>query len=64
MESEFDKVRRGFKSDKTAKEWSEAFRLYHNFVKKHETLRGLTPAEVAGISPKDGKNRWINLLRY
>lgn len=60
---EFDKVRRGFKSDKTASEWSEAFQLYHNFVKKHETLRGMTPAEVAGINLRGGKNRWANLLK-
>ena len=36
---EFDKVRRGFKSDETAQQWNNAFRLYHNFIKKHMALK-------------------------
>jgi len=41
---EFDKVRRGFKSDETAQQWNAAFRLYHNFIKKHVALSGATPS--------------------
>ena len=60
---EFDKVRRGFKSDKTTEEWGQDFRLYHNFIKKHHGLNGLTPSQVAELDLKLGRNRWLSLLR-
>lgn len=59
---EFDKVRRGFKNDETAQEWSEAFALYHNFIKKNMALNGLTPAEFANINLKLNGNKWMELL--
>lgn len=59
---EFDKVRRGFKSDKTAQQWSDAFRLYHNFIKKHMALNGATPSQIAEIDIDLGRNRWLSLL--
>ena len=59
---EFDKVRRGFKSDETAQQWSDAFRLYHNFIKKHMALNGATPSQVAEIDIDLGRNRWLSLL--
>ena len=60
---EFDKVRRGFKSDETAQQWSDAFRLYHNFIKKHMALNGATPSQVAEINIDLGRNRWLSLLK-
>jgi len=60
---EFDKVRRGFKSDETAQQWSDAFRLYHNFIKKHMALNGATPSQVAEIDIDLGRNRWLSLLK-
>jgi transposase-like protein len=60
---ELDKVRRGFKSDKTAQEWNDAFRLYHNFIKRHMALDGSTPAELANAGLSLSGNRWLNLLK-
>ena len=60
---EFDKVRRGFKSDETAQQWNDAFRLYHNFIKKHMALNGATPSQVAEIDIDLGRNRWLSLLK-
>jgi len=60
---EFDKVRRGFKSDETAQQWNAAFRLYHNFIKKHMALSGATPSQVADIDIELGRNRWLSLLK-
>lgn len=58
---EFDKVRRGFKSDLTTKEWTEGFRLFHNFIRKGKD--GLTPSERAKIPIMLSDNRWLNLLK-
>ena len=60
---EFDKVRRGFKSDETAQQWNAAFRLYHNFIKKHMALNGTTPSQIADIDIELGRNRWLSLLK-
>jgi transposase-like protein len=60
---EFDKIRRGFKSDATMEEWNEGFRLYHNFIKRHMGLNGLTPSQVAEINLRLGRNRWLELLK-
>ena len=57
------KVRRGFKSDETAQQWNDAFRLYHNFIKKHMALNGATPSQVAKIDIEIGRNRWLSLLK-
>ena len=58
---EFDKVRRGFKSDETTQEWANGFRLYHNFIHENPTI-GKTPAEEAGIHLGLKRNKWKSLL--
>lgn len=58
---EFDKIRRGFKGRE--KEMIEAFRLWYNFIRKHESLDGKTPAEAVGIELDLSNNRWLSLLR-
>jgi len=60
---EFDKVRRNFKRVKTLEEWNENYRLYHNFIKKHMALNGLTPSQVANINLPLENNRWLSLLK-
>ena len=60
---EFDKVRRGFKSDETAQQLNDAFRLYHNFIKKHMALNGATPSQVAEIDIELSRNRWLSILK-
>ncbi len=57
---ERDKIIRGFKSNKTAQDLINAYRLYYNFIRVHQGL-GMTPAEKAGLTILDG-NKWIELL--
>lgn len=59
---ERDKVMRGLKSVETAQVFIDAFRNYYNFIRPHEGLNGMTPAQAAGIDLKSGKNRWIELI--
>jgi len=58
---EFDKTRRGFKSNQTTQAWANGHRLYHNFVKQNSTL-GQTPAQKAGIELELERNKWESLL--
>ncbi len=37
-------------------------RIYYNFTKKHSTLNGLIPAEVAGIKITE-KNKWKIMIQ-
>ena len=39
----------------------KGMQIYHNYVRPHETLKGKTPAEVAGIEVK-GKDKWFTLI--
>ena len=57
---ERDKVMCGFKSRVSAKELTDGFRTYYNFIRKHQTL-GKTPAEASGIELE--RNRWLSLLK-
>ena len=56
---ERNKVQRGWKSDKTPLRNGQ--QIYFNFVRPHMTLKGKTPAEVAGIGIQ-GQNKWRILL--
>ncbi len=38
------------------------YRLYHNFIRPHETLKGRTPAELAGIKVL-GEDNWMTLIQ-
>ncbi|HKW03864.1 MAG TPA: hypothetical protein VJN71_01070 [Nitrososphaerales archaeon] len=39
---------------------SEGQRIHYNFVKPHEALEGMTPAQLAGIPIE---NSWVELLK-
>ncbi|MCL4518469.1 MAG: DDE-type integrase/transposase/recombinase [Thaumarchaeota archaeon] len=53
------KVSRGWKSMQT--QIPEGMRIHYNFVKPHESLAGMTPAQRANI-PINSKNKWLELL--
>jgi len=56
------KVMRGFRDGKTAALFAQGYRVYYNFVRPHKALRGLTPAEAAGLPRRKTKNRWLGIL--
>ncbi len=56
---ERDKVMRGLQNEKTTEQYNDNFRTYYNFVKKHMTLKGMTPAQRAGI---EETREWKPLL--
>jgi len=56
------KVMRGFRDDKTAALFAKGYRIYYNFVRPHKALRGLTPAEAAGLQRRKTKNRWLGII--
>lgn len=56
------KKRRPFRSLKTLQYLVELVRIYYNFLRPHEALRGDTPAKRAGIAYPPGG--WSDLIRY
>ena len=56
------KVVRGFKTFNTASLIIEGFRFHYNFFRPHITLKGKTPADVAGI--KAPVKNWTELVRH
>jgi transposase-like protein len=59
---EITKTRRGLGNDKSAQNFVDAYRMYHNFVRSHSGLDGRTPAEVAGIDLGLGNNKIRDLI--
>jgi len=58
---ERDKVMRGMKDE--TQTIADGLRNYYNFIRPHQALNGKTPAEVAKIDLKLGKNRWLSLIK-
>jgi putative transposase len=54
-----EKVMRGLKQESTP--ILKGYQIYHNYVRPHEALEGLTPADMCGIKI-EGKNKWITLI--
>ena len=38
------------------------YQLFHNFVRPHMALDGMTPADKAGITVK-GKDKWLTIIQ-
>jgi transposase-like protein len=55
--------KQNFLSHKGAKSFSLMRTIIHNFVNPHNQLKGLTPAKVAGIDLKLGRNKLLNLIK-
>jgi len=57
------KPMRGFGNAETAEVMTNAFRNYYNFIKPHNSLSGMTPAQKAGIGVENSENKWQELLK-
>jgi len=57
-------IRSGFKSFGDASNFMSLRRVIHNFVNANQELQEKTPAEVAGINLKLGRNKILGLARY
>ena len=55
-----EKVMRGLKKKNTP--ILKGMQVYHNFIKPHEGLDGMTPAEACGIKV-NGENKWLTLIQ-
>ncbi len=55
------KVLRGFKTVDTAALISDGFLIYYNYFRPHLSLKGRTPAEVAGINAP--VKNWTDVVR-
>jgi len=57
-------IRSGFKSFEGAKAFMDLRRTIHNFVNPHQELNGKTPAEMAEINLKLGRNKLLTLIKF
>lgn len=54
------KPTRGLKDEKTVRTLLEGWVVHYNYVRKHQTLKGRTPAQASGITVKGD---WYNLVK-
>ena len=57
-------IRSGFGSFDDARCFMDLRRTIHNFVNPNQQLNGETPAEMAEINLKLGRNKLLNLIRF
>ncbi|SMH70462.1 DDE-type integrase/transposase/recombinase [Candidatus Nitrosotalea okcheonensis] len=56
------KTRRGLGNDESAQKFAEAYMTYHNYVRPHEGLGNITPAEASGINLNLGHDKIKDLI--
>jgi len=54
---------RGLKQEESAQKILEGFRAYYNFIRKHQSLKGKTPAEMANMDLGLEGNGWLGLIQ-
>lgn len=55
-----EKTMRGLKKKDTS--ILKGMQIFHNYIRQHEGLNGMTPAEVCGIQ-LHGKDKWLTLIQ-
>jgi len=56
------KVVRSFNSDIGASEFCDGMRVYYNYIRPHQAIGGLTPAQMAAIPINLLGNRWVKMI--
>lgn len=56
------KTFRGFDNQQSAEKFLDFWIVYYNFIRKHTTLKGKTPAQAAKIELNLGRNRMRSLI--
>jgi len=56
------KVMRGLDSSETAPDFAEGMAVYYNYIRPHQAIGGLTPAEMAHIPIDLSGNRWLTMI--
>lgn len=56
------KVVRSFDNPVGAIEFAAGMQTYYNYIRPHQGIGGLTPAEMAGIVV-EGENKWMTLIQ-
>lgn len=56
-------MRGGFGSTTGAEEFLNLKHIIHNFINPHESLKGKTPAEAAGINLNLGRQKLLTLIK-
>jgi transposase-like protein len=59
---EVTRTRRGMGNDKSAQNFVNNYRIYHNFVRNHSGLENKTPAEAMGIDLGLNENKFKDLI--
>jgi len=58
------KTMRGMQNPETGNDLMRGWIAYYNFIRPHEALGGLTPAEIVDLNQNlNGGNRWLQLLK-
>jgi hypothetical protein len=62
----FQKKRRlgamNYRVNVTLSEVTKSIKIFHNYIRPHQALKGKTPAEIAGIKV-EGENKWITIIQ-
>lgn len=58
------KTFRNFDNFESTRKHFEFNKVYYNFIRRHTTLKGITPAEAAGIFLNYGRNRFLSLINF
>jgi len=58
------KTFRNFDNFESAKNFFDFNKIYYNFIRKHTSLNGQTPAEAAGIFLQLQRNRFLSLIEF
>lgn len=56
------KVFRGFDNPQSAENFFDFYKVYYNFIRKHMSLCDSTPAQIAQINLKLGRNRFLAMI--